>query len=619
MAGEIVHWNVNGLKSKRSPKYNDKINTISSILEKSNHTFLLNIQETHLPDNNELPDFVKTYDHMYDYISTNSSSDDPYSGILIFIRKTEEILRSEVLETGRLIFLKVQNKATKQVLHIFSIYCNPSNSAKQKLLINKIEEKIMLENLENITILGDFNFVTSILDRNSQSLNRNDLETMKNWIPFEGKYNLQDSFRLNQPHRRLYSFSSRANATIKSRIDRIYLSSNLCGKALSTNYFLNSGSDHKIVKLKMAFDVEKGPGLWVFNNTVLKDDEYTTEVKHIINESSNVITTNVKPIWDIMSQKIMSFSRNFSQDKAKKENADIRRLEKELEVLENLHTNNLNLGILERIVTLKSKITKFQNKKLQGALLRSKIPKFEENEPNINFISSLEKRKGEENTIYSLLDNNMNIKSGTQEVKEVIYDFYSNLYKSEPVDNSLQDEFLSKIDIQITPEQKEYMDRDLSETELFNALLKLNDDRSPGHSGLTKEFFVHFWQDLKPLYLRLVKKMKEDGDLTEMQKRGAIKINFKKGDRKLIKNYCPITLLNIDLKIITKAIAERFKTVISSIIHQNQTCVPGRQIADNIHITQNLIDHINEVDGEAALIFLDQEKAFDRMSHSFII
>ena len=54
------------------------------------------------------------------------------------------------------------------------------------------------------------------------------------------------------------------------------------------------------------------------------------------------------------------------------------------------------------------------------------------------------------------------------------------------------------------------------------------------------------------------------------------------------------------------------------LIHQNQTCVPGRHIENNIHIVQNLIDTINEEDGEAGFIFLGQEKAFDRMNHSFI-
>ena len=108
-------------------------------------------------------------------------------------------------------------------------------------------------------------------------------------------------------------------------------------------------------------------------------------------------------------------------------------------------------------------------------------------------------------------------------------------------------------------------------------------------------------------------------ELSEMQKRRAIKLTFKKGERIRMKNYRPLTLLNLDLKIITKALAKRVCKVISKLIHQNQTCVPGRHIEDNIHIVQNLIDHINKTDGEIALISIDQEKAFDRISHSFII
>ena len=46
---------------------------------------------------------------------------------------------------------------------------------------------------------------------------------------------------------------------------------------------------------------------------------------------------------------------------------------------------------------------------------------------------------------------------------------------------------------------------------------------------------------------------------------------------------------------------------------------PGRHIVNNIHVVKNLIELINKNDDEAALIFLDQEKAFDRMDHDFLI
>ena len=102
------------------------------------------------------------------------------------------------------------------------------------------------------------------------------------------------------------------------------------------------------------------------------------------------------------------------------------------------------------------------------------------------------------------------------------------------------------------------------------------------------------------------------------QKNALIKLIHKKNDRHKLKNYRPISLLNTDVKIVTKVLAKRLAMVLKNIIHESQKCVPGRQITDNIHIAQDLIDLINEQENEAAFIFLDQEKAFDRISHNFL-
>ena len=75
------------------------------------------------------------------------------------------------------------------------------------------------------------------------------------------------------------------------------------------------------------------------------------------------------------------------------------------------------------------------------------------------------------------------------------------------------------------------IDKLLDENELFDALQQLKDNKSPGPDGLTKEFYVKFWDDLKVLYLKCIDNIFQKGELTEMQKRGAIKTVFKKGDR----------------------------------------------------------------------------------------
>ena len=86
-----------------------------------------------------------------------------------------------------------------------------------------------------------------------------------------------------------------------------------------------------------------------------------------------------------------------------------------------------------------------------------------------------------------------------------------------------------------------------------------------------------------------------------------------------IKNYRPISLIIVDSKILTRTLATRMAKVLHKLIHRNQTCVPGRCICNNTHIIQDLIDVINMEGIGGALILLDQEKAFDRMSHSFIV
>ena len=154
---------------------------------------------------------------------------------------------------------------------------------------------------------------------------------------------------------------------------------------------------------------------------------------------------------------------------------------------------------------------------------------------------------------------------------------------------------------------------------MHDALNDLKRNKSHGSDGLTKEFFDHFWPSLEDFYFDCINEIEMEGELTESQRLGLIRISYKKDGRIYIKNYRPITLLNVDLKILTRTLAKRLITVLPKLIHENQTCIPGRRITKNIHIVQDLIDLINKNKGKGAFIFLDQEKAFDRISHTFML
>ena len=82
----------------------------------------------------------------------------------------------------------------------------------------------------------------------------------------------------------------------------------------------------------------------------------------------------------------------------------------------------------------------------------------------------------------------------------------------------------------------------------------------------------------------------------------------KDAELNLIKNLWPLTLLNCDYKVATKAIASRIKTVIPKLIYDDHTgFITGRFIREN-----------REKNIPGLLLFLDFEKAFDTLERSFI-
>ena len=148
----------------------------------------------------------------------------------------------------------------------------------------------------------------------------------------------------------------------------------------------------------------------------------------------------------------------------------------------------------------------------------------------------------------------------------------------------------------------------------------MNKNKSPGIDGLTVEFFTQFLDILKTLFYKVVKSIKNEKQLSRSMRKGIISLFYKKkGDKTNLKKFRTISLLNVDYKIISKVLANRLKTVMSSIISLEQTCcVPSRDIADNIMSVRDVIDFIDVSNQEEFLIKIDQEQAFYRVSHSFI-
>ena len=121
-------------------------------------------------------------------------------------------------------------------------------------------------------------------------------------------------------------------------------------------------------------------------------------------------------------------------------------------------------------------------------------------------------------------------------------------------------------------QEKEQCESPLTTAECLQSLKKMAFNKSPGTDGLPAEFYKVFWSYIHPYLLKSLNTPYKKGLLAISQRRGLISPIPKK-NRALyyIKNWRPITLLNCDYKIATKAIATRIRNVLPNIISSDRT------------------------------------------------
>ena len=119
--------------------------------------------------------------------------------------------------------------------------------------------------------------------------------------------------------------------------------------------------------------------------------------------------------------------------------------------------------------------------------------------------------------------------------------------------------------------------RPVSEQEISHAVNSMHPNKSPGLDGMSPFFFQKFWHVIRKDVINAVHDFFHSGHILKSINETMISLIPKSDSPTMITRYRPIGLCNVIYKIISKALINRFKTVLDCCISPSQSVfVPGR-------------------------------------------
>ena len=607
----FVSWNVHGIRSQA------KKTKILDYVTKLKADILL-LQETHLLQTEDKSLLTPNFHQIF-----SSCHNSRQRGVSILIHKSLGFSLKNVMTDAEGRYVILQAMIFDKLYTIINLYA-PNND--EPTFFHTVFSVLSNISADSITLIGgDFNTVLNpFLDRSGITTKVIDSNSAKTIQDYMEDFGLSDCWRLKNPQKREYTFLSSVHKTF-SRLDFFLINNSIVNK-MTTKIHPIIISDHAPISISLRIESQYKPtSTWRFNLSLLKDPEFDRMVRR---EWADFLEINDVPeispslLWETGKAVIRGKIISYSSYKKKQEQQQMNDLENNIKKLTEEFANDPQNDLWIKLQKIKIELDDILSKKTEFILQQLRYKNFEFNNKSGKFLASQLQQNKEKSLITTIQDQTGSYTQSPQEINQTFYNFYKTLY-SKTGNLKLEDiqTFLSDLNLpQLTTECRDILEAPLTIDELQKASDNMSAGKAPGPDGFPIEYIQHFWSILSPLFFRTVSEIKTSGHIRPDMNTASIKLLLKPDkDPSLPGSYRPLSLINTDIKIIAKALASRLETVIPSIIHCDQTgFIKGRHSNNNVRRLLNLISLTQRNNKKAVILSLDAEKAFDKVSWSFL-
>ena len=533
------------------------------------------------------------------------------------------ILNTVHITPGRVTLLDIETGGT--VFGIVNVYC-PNNDDPD--FINTVFlEACSVTKSDKLILAGDWNAVlNNDLDKVGGAGAHKNANCRKLLNDIMVDWGFTDIFRLNNPNARIFTHLDKQHNT-RTRLDFFLIDDSLVNLPICTSDISHGfSSDHSYVSLTLQGNpISHGRGYWKFNNSHLSSEEFTDGVRSIISEVLSGSFDSYNGAWDTIKFRVKDHAIRHGKNTKKYKLAERKLIMDKMDDIRSSTDYHSDPVAVERLAKLEVRLDNMIRDEMEGIIVRSKVQYVERGERCTKYFFGLEKNNGKKKMINKLVDETTGESLVTQEkISDHAVSFYQNLYSTASHCHRDTNSYLADCNLNKIPEMlADKLDQPITLEEMDAVVGSLKKGKSPGWDGLTAEFYQYFWEDIKTTLFRSFMESIDQSCLSPSQRIGVINLipkPKKPPDLIFLKNWRPITLLNVDYKIFTHVIKHRIVETLPHVLSKVQSGFQsGRSTSDNLILMCLVLDHYNNNDDEAGLLLqVDFEKAFDSVDHYFL-